>query len=161
MKKYISIIIVALISVYCIAAPQNHSRREQRQCKREQIESAKIAFFTTEIGITTEEAGEFWALYNKYSDERENARRAVRKAINELEDLTSSSSKSSDIEYKKAVKNFQTAFRAELSINELYYEEFYKVLSPEKVAKLVIAEDNFRKQMIRMFHGGAGRGDGA
>ena len=37
------------------------------------------------------------------------------------------------------------------SIHKVYYDKFFKILPVEKVAKLYIAEEQFRMKMIRQF----------
>ena len=51
----------------------------------EEIESAKIAFFTTYIGITPEEAKTFWPIYNNYSKESRELHKATRKSLKSCE----------------------------------------------------------------------------
>ena len=45
---------------------QSQSMKE----KKEQIKSLKVAFFTTELDLTTNEAEKFWPLYNTYDDKQ-------------------------------------------------------------------------------------------
>ena len=55
----------------------------------EQLESAKIGFFTTRMELTPEEASKFWPVYNEYNKALCDARKATRdnyRAIRELAD---------------------------------------------------------------------------
>lgn len=152
-NRLASIIIAGLISISCMAAAHNSHGKESRKCNREQIASARIAFLTTEVGIESQEAGEFWQVYNRFMQEKDQARITVRKSLKKLASLTKKEN-TSDIEYKKAINEYQAALKAEMSLDEIYYQEFQKILPAEKVAKLIVAEENFRKHMIHMFQQG-------
>lgn len=118
--------------------------------KWEEIESAKIAFFTTYIGITPEEAKTFWPIYNNYSKESRELHKATRKSLKAVKEL-SERGKFSDLEMKKLLKEYLDNFEKEGEHHKLYLEEFYKILPVEKVAKIFLAEEEFRINMIRMW----------
>ena len=141
MNKIITFIIAALLTTSVFA---------QKQGDQDQIVSTKIAFFTTEIGLTPEEAQVFWPVYNKYWDEIQKAHKCTKdnlmniKAHDEKKDFSES-------QMKSLVKKYISSYINESKLQEKYFEEFSKILSTEKVAKLYIAEDNFRIKLTKMW----------
>lgn len=128
---------------------QNHCTSTDKD-RWEEIESAKIAFFTTYIGITPEEAQTFWPIYNNYSKESRELHKATMMSLKAIKDL-SEKGKFSDVEMKKLIKEYLDNFEKEGEHNKLYIEEFYKILPVGKVAKIFLAEEEFRIKMIKMW----------
>ena len=68
--------------------------------RKEKVEAMKIGFITDYLDLSSEEAKEFWPVYNKYQDEMEVLRRGRRQNIlNDQTDLNSMS----DSELEKLV----------------------------------------------------------
>ncbi|MBQ0006934.1 MAG: hypothetical protein KBS57_05990 [Alistipes sp.] len=116
----------------------------------EQIESMKVAFFTKELDLSPEEASAFWPVYNQFSKELKEKTHATRSALRAMEDASKNGGRS-DVEYKKMVDTYLDAKIKENELIKLYSSEFYKVLSPEKVNRMFLAEENFRFKMIEMW----------
>ena len=111
----------------------------------------KIAFLTTELDLSTKEAQEFWPVYNEYMKEIENAQKAIYvnyKALNEAIKEAKPEKEVAECldKYLKAQED-----KAELTTESV--KKFRKVLSEEKVAKLYLAEEKFRRNHIRNFKG--------
>jgi len=151
MKKILVLTLAALVSLTASAQnrPEGHPNNGPRQ-GFEQIESMKVAFFTSELDLSPEEAAKFWPVYNQYSKELREKGHAIHIAFREMEDASKNDGKS-DVEYKKLVDNYLDAKIKEDELIRLYSAEFYKVLSPEKVAKMYAAEEHFRFKMIEMW----------
>jgi hypothetical protein len=122
--------------------------------KREKIEAMKVAFLTKKLDLTTEEAQKFWPVYNKFSDEMEKNKRAFRiRAMEEAGNVESMT----DAEAEKAL-NEMLAFRAaEVEVLKKYTAEFKKVLPPQKVVKLFVAEQEFKRELLKMLRDQRGR----
>ena len=82
MKRILFILTIALLPLSVYA--QNDPGKQQRLQRIQQIQSAKIAFFTAEIQLTPKEAEEFWPLYNEYWKERDALMRKTQKAMLEI-----------------------------------------------------------------------------
>jgi len=148
MKKNILILSLVLIFLPFLSNAQGKYNKQSKEMFN-QIESAKIAFFTSEIGFTTEEAAPFWALYNKYSDEIRNAHKDRDDEMKKLVKMTKV--KTSDLELKMQIQELVNAEKRESIIKEVYIPEFYKILPTEKVAKIFTTENMFRMKMIDMW----------
>lgn len=148
MKKNIIILVLGLALLPFISNAQGKLNKHSQEMF-DQIESAKIAFFTSEIGLTTEEAAPFWALYNKYSDEIRNAHKDKDDEMKKLDKMAKA--KASDVELKMQIQKLVNAEKREPLIQEAYIPEFYKILPTEKVAKIFTTESRFRMKMIEMW----------
>jgi hypothetical protein len=118
---------------------------------RERIMSEKIAYLTNAVGLTPEEAQAFWPVYNQTWDERGKAQFAVMKAYRELEKATDEN-RTKDI--PALLDAYLEAIRNRNRTDEKCEAQFRKVLPIEKVAKLYIGEERFRRQQIHNLHHG-------
>jgi len=113
----------------------------------EQIESMKVAFFTSEMDLSPEEAAKFWPIYNQYSKEQRELGMKTHSLFLQMEEAIRKGG-SSDVELKKLVSSYEDARVKETELVRLYTDEFYKVLTPEKTVRLFMVEEHFRFRMI-------------
>ncbi len=107
----------------------------------------KIAFLTIELGITPEEAQAFWPVYNEISQERDKTLYEVFRTFKEMEDgLNAGCSKK---EAEKLLENYLEALENQREVESNAAKKYSRVLSVEKMAKLYVGEEKFRRQHIR------------
>ena len=160
--KYITTFFIFLATVLLSAQtyipceePQNltdqgqQETKDQRKSRREQIQNAKIAFYTSEIQLTPEEAQAFWPVYNAYWAEINKAHRQTREYLSQLAEMDKAG-KSDMATISKVLDQYVASYENEGDIYQKYYTKFLAVLSPQKVAKLYLAEERFRERMIEM-----------
>jgi len=152
MKKVLILTITAVLSLTASAQGRPGSSESGNGPRHgfEQIESMKVAFFTSELDLSPEEASKFWPVYNQFVKEFREKGQVTHESFREMENASKENGKS-DVEYKKLVDKYLDAKVKENELIRLYSSEFYKVLSPEKVAKLFVAEEHFRFKMIEMW----------
>ena len=145
--RFVQTIVIACAFAICCSADasaqKNHNWREKIMCE-------KIAFLTTELDLSTKEAQEFWPVYNEYMKEIENAQKAIYvnyKALNEAIKEAKPEKEVAECldKYLKAQED-----KAELTTESV--KKFRKVLSEDKVAKLYLAEEKFRRNQINRLH---------
>ena len=149
MKKIIYIV-TASVLILTSAISAFAEERFQDNWK-EKIMSEKIAFLTMEMGITPEEAQVFWPVYNQVEKEKDEAMFTMIHAYKEM---------SKAMEEKKGEKEISALLDkyldAQKKVNEVengIATKYKAVLPVEKVAKLYVAEEKFRRQHIRRLHG--------
>lgn len=154
MKKIMTIFaIVATMTCMSVSAQAHRSRGEDW---KEKMKAEKIAFLTLEVGLSPEEAQAFWPVYNQVEKERDEAMFAMIRAYKEL---------SKAIEEKKSEREISSLLdiylEAQKKLNDIengIAARYKAVLPVEKVAKLYVAEEKFRRQQIRrLHHGGDGK----
>lgn len=129
------------------------------QSRYEQVQSAKIAFFTTELELTPKEATEFWPVYYKFWKEREVAHRRIQSNLKTIGKALSGETKVTDPELKVMIENYVAGYNDEGIIQRNYLEEFYKILPVTKIARLYKAEEDFRIRIIHQLRKGGGPGN--
>lgn len=147
MKRTLTFLLAAAISFSCFA---QGDKKDDNTSYRDKVLAAKIAYFTSEIGLTPEEAQVFWPLYNKYWGETQNANRMTRESFDAIKKLDDKGGYS-DIDMKKLVNKYIDNYVNESELCELYLSEFYKILPVSKVAKFYLAEEGFRNKLTEMW----------
>ena len=112
-----------------------------------QLENAKIAFITTRISLTQDQAQKFWPLYNEFTARRRELNRSGRLL---RRDVTESMTD------QQLRDNFTQAFnmrQQELNLEKEYFDKFQKVISLRQVAQLFQAERDFTKEVIKRVAG--------
>ena len=150
MKKYLYIIMVsalALISASAIAQPQGQTPDMNQFAKQwqDRIESEKIAFLTNEMSLTPKEAQAFWPVYNQAQKEQQQAVEDSFKLFGQLDAAIRAGKSEKEINslleaYTKAVEK--------RDVSAKYLNEYLKILSSEKVARLFLGEEKFRQSQI-------------
>lgn len=145
-----TILLLAFISLSGIIysqpmGPPPKEKGERQQEKKDNIEAMKIAFLTTKLDLTPEEAQKFWPVYNQYNDKlqelRKKRRSDERDAKKNFEDLT-------DKEIEQAIDNDLAFRQKELDLQKEYNTKFKAVLPIKKVSRLYAAEEQFKRVLI-------------
>ncbi|HEX8515824.1 MAG TPA: hypothetical protein VF868_06460 [Bacteroidia bacterium] len=133
------------LSLVSHAQGQSPRGREQREEKRDNIESMKIAFLTKKLSLTPEEAQQFWPVYNQYTDKIQELRRKRR---TEHKEIKHNIDEMSDKEVEQDVDNEIIFRQKEIDIQKEYHTKFKAVLPVKKVAKLYQAEEQFKRVLL-------------
>ena len=147
--------ILSFVLAFILGTTAMSASDNQQNDWKQKMMSEKIAFLTMEIGITPEEAQEFWPVYNQVNKERDEAMHNVFRSFKALEEAVSAGK--SEKELDKLLENYLDAIKEQGEVEKDAYDCYAKVLSVEKLAKLYIGEEKFRRQHIRKLHGGGGR----
>ena len=148
MKKTISIIAAAM-ALMCISINSSCHMKYEGDWK-EKIMSEKIAFLTVEVGLTPEEAQTFWPVYNQVEQGKDEA---IKKSIHAYRELNKAVEEGkSTKEISELLDNYLTAQKNLREYENSVADKYKSVLSADKVAKLYIAEEKFRRQQIRNLH---------
>lgn len=146
MKRFIILSFFLSTLLFTSANAGNNSQGDWKQ----RIMSEKIAFLTMELGITPKEAQAFWPVYNQVEQERDEAVRKVFQTFKEMEDAVAAGK--SEKEVSKLLNNYLDALEKQGDIESKAAEKYAKVLPMEKMAKLYVGEEKFRRQQIRRLH---------
>ena len=146
MKKFIILSFFLSSLMLTSANAANNSQGDWKQ----RIMSEKIAFLTMEMGITPAEAQAFWPVYNQVDKERDEAMLKVFQSFKALEDAVSAGK--SEKEVSKLLDTYLDALEQQGKIETQASEKYEKVLSVEKLAKLYVGEEKFRRQQVRRLH---------
>ncbi|MEM1001515.1 MAG: hypothetical protein AAGH46_02575 [Bacteroidota bacterium] len=123
---------------------------------RERIRSQKIAFITDQLKLSSKEAQNFWPIFNKYESDVEDIKngelRSIRRTLRSGERL-------SDKEANDLITRLITA---ETSIHDLrvnLVSDLRSVLSPQKILRLKVADEEFNKRLLEKLREMREKGD--
>jgi hypothetical protein len=137
MKLKLNYIITLLILFSSFTLMAQRPSMEEIKAK---LRSDKVAYLTTRISLTPEEAEKFWPVYNEFDDKRidiQMARFSLDRKIMRNNDSLS------DEEIVKFLQESTNSKKEEEELNVKYYEKFLKILPPKKVFALYQVEKEF------------------
>jgi hypothetical protein len=151
MKTYkatlIGILLLAPLSLF--AQPDDRGNKVNREKHdkehEEKIDRLKIAFITTELNLTSEEAEKFWPLYNEAEAKVKELRKANRKIEQEVRD--SYETMTNEEAKKKLAAVFENDEK-ETAIRKEYAEKFSKIIGEKRALKLLSLEHEFRRELL-------------
>ena len=115
----------------------------QELSRKEKLESIKIAYITKELNLSSEEAKQFWPVYEEYKAKLDLNRKKFRKSMGK-EKIDFVSDKEAENYLQLGLQMRQN----EVEIHREYIEKFKKVISIKKVAKLAQAEESFKRELL-------------
>lgn len=118
----------------------------QTDAKKDKIDALRAAFISKKVNFTTQETQSFWPLYNEMNDKLDAARKTFRLQYNSKTNYDFATDKEAEA-YLAAELNLK---QKEFEIYRDYYEKFKKILPVKKVADVRRAEDNFKKEIIKI-----------
>lgn len=134
--KYFFTSLLVLICAFSIA--------QSKADKKEQIAAFRVAFITKELNLSSKEAQSFWPVYNEYQDKLEALRTSRRKENKKL-----SAESMTDQEAEQFVDN-EIDFKVnEANLQKQYFNRFKQSLPVKKVALLIKAEDDFKRELLK------------
>ena len=139
MKK----VALTLVAVLAMARSANLFAQDQQQPDArgdrgagwmEKMKAARVAFLTTELDLSAEEAQSFWPVYNQAQEEKDAAYKETRTAYRALTEAIKDGKP--DKEIATLLQAYLKASKVPAQLDAEYAGEFLKVLPATKVAKL-------------------------
>lgn len=140
--------ILAAVAAFIMIALSSNAQGPKQGSWQERIMAEKIAFITSALELTPEEAQVFWPVYNQIEAQKKETQKVVKEAYKALTKALEEGT-ASDKEIDRLLDNYLAAKQAQKESGKGDATKFRKVLSSQKVAKLYIAEENFRRHHIR------------
>ena len=145
MKKLILFLGLTLLTVSYLFA-QHGMKPDDDWIQK--IKAEKVAFLTTKLQLTPEEAQNFWPVYNEF----ENKRFELHMQRREMEHKTMENTDDmSDDQLKDLSAKYINLFQKEADLMKEYNKKFFKVLPAEKVVMFYDVENDFRSHMLREY----------
>jgi hypothetical protein len=114
--------------------------------KREKIEAMRVAFLTNRLDLNSKEAQNFWPVFNEYQDKLEALRAAKRKDMKAFKDRLEQLNEQESATFIDTELTFR---QKELELQKTYFARFRQVLPVTKVALLLRAEEDFKKELLK------------
>ncbi len=148
--KNFNILIVSAFLLSATIYGQRGPMRERFQEKKEQIKSLKVAFITTELNLTTDEAAKFWPVFNAFEDKQQEIKRQKIKAIFEQSE-GNSLDKLSEKDASALVTQMESSEDDLYQLKKKFISNLKGVLPSVKILKLKKAEEQFNKKLLQQF----------
>lgn len=111
------------------------------QAVAERLKAIRAEVYTRVLNLTPEEAEKFWPVFNEYVDAKENLQKQL-KPEGQLDGM-------SDTEVEEYVKKYFEIRQKEFDLEKNLVEKLRKVLPIRKIAKLPMAEREFRESLLK------------
>jgi hypothetical protein len=124
------------------------------QSRSGKMEARKVAWLTTKLDLSAEEAKIFWPIYNDYVRELSNLRKERAKKmisfrkLKEIDDL-------SDEQIQALILNDFNFRQRDLNIERKYYNKFKSNLPLKTVGKFYRAQEAFKKEILQQYRAAA------
>ena len=118
--------------------------------KKEQIRAMKVAFFTTELDLTSSEAEKFWPLYNTFDDKQFELRHQKMKGYFKRmqgDNLDKLSEKDASALLDQIQDNEEDLF----NLRKKFIANLKDVLPSIKILKLKKAEEDFNRKLLQQY----------
>lgn len=150
-KSNIRHMLFAVLAILFVSAgfaqPPRGERQPQRRVdeRKEAIEARRISYITTKLSLSSEEAREFWPIYDKYTRKVAEISDGFRKQQETLPDPEFMDEQQAAQYVEAELRRFEqsSALRRE------YTEKLLDVLSVQQVALLFDAERSFSRMLFR------------
>lgn len=115
---------------------------------REKIKALKVAFITERLDLSSKEAQLFWPIYNEHESNMEDLRvkewSQVRHKIKQANTLSEQEADDLLSLYTALEKEKQDSYKR-------LFNKLKNVLSSKKTLLLIQSEDDFKRQLMRMY----------
>ncbi len=135
--------LVALILLTHTAGAQNEPTGRQR------IEAAKIGMITNRLNLTTDQAPQFWAVYNEYSAKKLELNRRIRQLGKEP-----GRTNLNDDQLVNGLREVNATKQKLADLDDEYMSRFLKVITPTQLTELYRTERDFNKILLNRLNNG-------
>jgi hypothetical protein len=134
------------MSVFLTLNIQAQDRQWRKGQMNEQLKAERVAYFTSTIALTVEEAQTFWPLYNEM-DKKKTDLFEERAGI--MHRFMKEDEAPQEKEAGKLLDRLVAINKQEAELNAEYDARFRKILPNEKVIKMYVAEFQFRNVLLQ------------
>lgn len=135
MKKFLIIALIFNAFTGVATAQDESDKRDAR------LAVFRAEVFSRVLKFTPEEAQNFWPVYNEFLDRRDQLQQDLKPGKQE--------DQMSDAEVEEFIKKHFEKKQRELDLEKDLYQKLRKVLPVRKIAKVPIAEREFREALVK------------
>ena len=126
------------------------NKNEKLKEKRDQIKAMKVAFLTSELNLTSDEAEKFWPVYNAYDDKQvELSHQKMKTYARKLND--GSLDNMSDREALAFLNQIESTDEEQYVIRKKFNSALRNILPPTKILKLRKSEVDFDRKLLQQY----------
>ena len=146
-KRFIFTILVAIMMAQLsfTAIGQSNGDRSKREQWFKEMKAKKQAFLVRELNLTTEQANQFFEIYNKMDEDL----RAVNERTRALEKKAMDNANDSEADINAALEAVYSQRYQEWAIENEAKAKFEKILTKKQLLQLKRAESRFSRALMR------------
>ena len=137
-------VLVSIILLGSITAFSQDVKKNPKM-QKEKIEQRKIAFLTQKLELTTEEAQEFWPIYNEMYKKIKENRSSMKKLYAPIKE---GKTELDDATYRSIIQGSRESEEKSLEIKNEYGDKIAEIIGYKRVFELKMAEKEFKKRLI-------------
>ena len=136
-----------LVSIILLGSLTAFSQEVKKDLKmqKEKIEQRKIAFLTQKLELTTEEAQEFWPIYNEMHKKIKENRSSMKKLYAPIKE---GKTDLDDAAYRIIIQDSRENEVKSLEMKNEYGDKMAKVIGYKRIFELRMAEKEFKKKLM-------------
>lgn len=144
--------IVTVLAFLLAVNVTSYARSGQEKDWQDKMKAERVAFLTSAMELTPAEAEKFWPIYNSMEGEKRASFGKMMRAYKALEDALEANKTEKEI--TDLLNAYIQASDDSRGVDAKYIPMFKKVISEKKIAKMYVAEEQFRRQQIGRWNGG-------
>jgi hypothetical protein len=127
-----------------------YGQGEKMREKKEQIKAMKVAFLTTELKLTSNEAEKFWPVYNTFDDKQFELRHQKMKSFrSRMNDETLD--KMSEKEAIAFLNQMESTEEEIFVLRKNFIATLKGIIPATKIIKLRKSEENFNRKLLQQY----------
>ncbi|MFV8340919.1 sensor of ECF-type sigma factor [Flavobacterium sp. XS2P39] len=127
-----------------------YAQGEKMKEKREQIKALKVAFLTTELDLTANEAEKFWPIFNTFDDKQFELRHQKMKAfMKKMND--GSLDKMTEKEANTFLTQMESTEEELFLLRKKFMQNMKGILPAVKIIKYRKAEEDFSRKLLQQY----------
>lgn len=148
MKRTYTLSTALLLLFFFAVSLDSNAQNPNRQPnpKREKVQQLKIAYFTEQLNLSTEEAEKFWPIYHEMNKKVNAKKREAKDAAKALKDGAETLT---EAEFKQKADEAFDANIEEAKLRKEYHEKIAAVIGYKKAAKLLSLEAQFKRELLK------------
>lgn len=148
--KNLTTAIISFILLTVTSYAQRGPLRDRFEDKKDQIKSLKIAFITTELDLTSDEAVKFWPIFNAFEDKQQEIRKQKLRSYLDRTD-GNSLDRMSEKDATVLINQIETTEDELYQLKKKFISNLRGVLPSVKILKLKKAEEQFNKKLLQQY----------
>jgi Spy/CpxP family protein refolding chaperone len=148
--KNLTMGIISLILLTATSYAQRRPLRERFEDRKDQIKAMKIAFITTELDLTSDEAVKFWPIFNAFEDKQQEIRKQKLRSYLDRTD-GNSLDRMSEKEAANLMNQIESTEDELYQLKKKFLSNLKGILPSVKILKLKRAEDQFNKRLLQQY----------
>jgi Spy/CpxP family protein refolding chaperone len=146
MNKLQIFCLALLVSLLSVLTGNAQNRNFGNAPQRQRIDAQKVAFFTDQLQLTTEEAQKFWPIYNQYNSEKNDLNQDFMKSNQKFRNNADAMS---DKDASDLADGYIRHAQKLVDLQKEYHLKLKDVLPPKKLLKLYNVERDFQRLLLQ------------